>query len=60
VVLLGHGADEQCGGYGRHRTRFRLGGWQGLADELAVDVKRLWIRWVLLCYFVTSYCLTFV
>ena len=21
VVLLGHGADEQCAGYGRHRTR---------------------------------------
>lgn len=21
VVLLGHGADEQCGGYGRHRTK---------------------------------------
>ena len=23
VVLLGQGADEQCAGYGRHRTRFR-------------------------------------
>lgn len=23
VVLVGHGADEQCGGYGRHRSRFR-------------------------------------
>jgi asparagine synthetase B (glutamine-hydrolysing) len=23
VVLLGHGADELCAGYGRHRTRFR-------------------------------------
>ena len=23
VVLLGHGADELCGGYGRHRTAFR-------------------------------------
>lgn len=23
VVLLGHGADEQCGSYGRHRTKFR-------------------------------------
>lgn len=22
VVLLGHGADELCGGYGRHRTAF--------------------------------------
>lgn len=21
VLLLGHGADEQCAGYGRHRTR---------------------------------------
>ncbi|WIA39184.1 hypothetical protein OEZ86_005309 [Tetradesmus obliquus] len=39
-----NGSNEQCGGYGRHRTRFRLGSWQGLADELAVDVKRLWIR----------------
>ena len=23
VVLLGHGADELCAGYGRHRTAFR-------------------------------------
>jgi len=23
VVLLGHGADELCAGYGRHRTRFK-------------------------------------
>jgi|AntAceMinimDraft_1070359.scaffolds.fasta_scaffold50398_1 asparagine synthetase B (glutamine-hydrolysing) len=23
VLLLGQGADEQCGGYGRHRTTFR-------------------------------------
>lgn len=23
VVLVGHGADEQCAGYGRHRTKFR-------------------------------------
>ncbi len=44
VVLLGHGADEQCGGYGRHRTRFRAGGWSGLSEELEVDVRRLWLR----------------
>jgi asparagine synthetase B (glutamine-hydrolysing) len=44
VVLLGHGADEQCAGYGRHRTRFRAGGWDGLAEELALDVGRLWQR----------------
>eukprot|EP01026_Neomeris_dumetosa_P042507 TRINITY_DN35465_c0_g1_i4.p1 TRINITY_DN35465_c0_g1~~TRINITY_DN35465_c0_g1_i4.p1 ORF type:complete len:179 (+),score=32.88 TRINITY_DN35465_c0_g1_i4:361-897(+) len=44
VVLLGHGADEQCGGYGRHRTKFREGGWEGLQLELAKDVQNLWIR----------------
>ncbi|KAL4522581.1 hypothetical protein Ndes2437A_g07347 [Nannochloris sp. 'desiccata'] len=43
-VFLGHGADELFGGYGRHRTRFRNAGWQGLSEELALDVKRLWVR----------------
>ena len=23
IVLVGHGADEQCAAYGRHRSRFR-------------------------------------
>lgn len=44
VVLLGHGADELFGGYSRHRTRFRKGGWSGLAEELDLDFSRLWIR----------------
>jgi asparagine synthetase B (glutamine-hydrolysing) len=44
VVLLGHGADEQCGGYGRHRTAFRTGGWSSLARELQLDMTRLWQR----------------
>ncbi|KAG2486956.1 hypothetical protein HYH03_014453 [Edaphochlamys debaryana] len=44
VVLLGHGADEQCGGYGRHRTKFRTGGRRALAAELGVDMRRLWLR----------------
>lgn len=44
VVLLGHGADELFGGYGRHRTAFRARGWQGLGDELALDLRRLWLR----------------
>jgi asparagine synthetase B (glutamine-hydrolysing) len=44
VVLLGHGADEQCGGYGRHRTAFRTGGWSNLARELQLDMTRLWQR----------------
>jgi asparagine synthetase B (glutamine-hydrolysing) len=44
VVLLGHGADELFGGYGRHRTRFAAAGWQGLSEELRLDVRRLWRR----------------
>ncbi|KAK2079960.1 hypothetical protein QBZ16_002355 [Prototheca wickerhamii] len=44
VVLVGHGADEVFGGYGRHRTRFREAGWQGLDEELELDLGRLWLR----------------
>lgn len=44
TVFLGHGADELFGGYSRHRTRFRNHGWSGLAEELRLDVRRLWIR----------------
>lgn len=25
IVLFGSGADEQCAGYGRHRTKYRSG-----------------------------------
>ena len=35
VLLLGMGADEQMAGYGRHRTRFTSGGWQGLIEEVS-------------------------
>lgn len=44
AVLLGHGADELCGGYGRHRTAFRERGWAGLQEELQLDLRRLWLR----------------
>jgi asparagine synthetase B (glutamine-hydrolysing) len=57
VVLLGMGADEQCGGYGRHLTAFNKGreilkgsgkrstpGWQALHDEMDMDVQRIWQR----------------
>ena len=51
VLLLGQGADEQCAGYGRHRTVFRkaeeessCGGWAALSAEMRFDVKRLWVR----------------
>jgi asparagine synthetase B (glutamine-hydrolysing) len=51
VLLLGQGADEQCAGYGRHRTVFRKaeeesigGGWAALSAEMRLDVRRLWVR----------------
>jgi asparagine synthetase B (glutamine-hydrolysing) len=50
VVLLGHGADEQHGGYGRHLTSWRQGGstpeqrLRALSRELELDVRRLWRR----------------
>lgn len=27
IVLIGSGADEQCAGYGRHKTKYRQGGY---------------------------------
>jgi len=57
VVLLGMGADEQCGGYGRHLTAFLKGqekvkgsgergepGWAALGAEMDMDVARIWQR----------------
>ena len=44
MLLLGGGADEQLGGYGRHHTVFRHEGWAGLAAELAAERERLWLR----------------
>jgi asparagine synthetase B (glutamine-hydrolysing) len=44
VVLVGHGADELFAGYGRHRTRFRAGRWEGLNSEMELDTSRLWVR----------------
>ncbi|XP_024535743.1 asparagine synthetase domain-containing protein 1 [Selaginella moellendorffii] len=44
VVLVGAGADEQCGGYLRYRTKFKLGGWEALAAEMRLDMQRLWKR----------------
>ena len=44
VLLLGSGADEQLGGYGRHRTVFRKEGWVALGAELRAERERLWLR----------------
>jgi len=44
VLLLGIGADEQLGGYQRHRSQLQLKGEDGLREEMQMDVKRLWRR----------------
>ncbi|XP_049852069.1 asparagine synthetase domain-containing protein 1-like [Schistocerca gregaria] len=44
TLLVGTGADEQFGGYGRHRVQYRKNGWEGLQNELNKDVARLWKR----------------
>mmetsp|Transcript_5119 Transcript_5119/g.9072 ORF Transcript_5119/g.9072 Transcript_5119/m.9072 type:complete len:189 (+) Transcript_5119:3-569(+) len=44
VLLLGMGADETLGGYGRHRKAYEQGGWLRLKEELEMDQGRLWER----------------
>ncbi|XP_076947218.1 uncharacterized protein LOC143619084 [Bidens hawaiensis] len=44
ILLVGSGADEQCAGYGRHRTKFRQSGWTGLNEEMKLDMQRIWKR----------------
>lgn len=41
VLLSGLGADELFGGYTRHRTACARHGYQGLINELDIDVQRL-------------------
>jgi len=41
VLLSGLGSDELLGGYARHRNAFSAHSWQGLIDELQLDLTRL-------------------
>ncbi|KAI8579058.1 hypothetical protein K450DRAFT_243652 [Umbelopsis ramanniana AG] len=41
VLLSGLGADEQLGGYSRHREAYRQGGWHQMIKELQVDIDRI-------------------
>ncbi|KAK9105265.1 hypothetical protein Scep_022109 [Stephania cephalantha] len=44
ILLVGTGADEQCAGYGRHRTKYKQGGWLLLHEEMRLDMQRIWKR----------------
>lgn len=43
VVLMGHGADELFGGYGRHATAGRYDGSKGARNEMIVSVDMYYI-----------------
>jgi len=44
VLVLGMGADELFGGYRRHRTALNVEGWNGLRNELRLDLSRISTR----------------
>ncbi|KAI0321107.1 asparagine synthase-domain-containing protein [Amylostereum chailletii] len=44
VLLNGLGSDELLGGYGRHRTAYKSGGWQRVIEELQLEIDRIPIR----------------
>ncbi|XP_065070032.1 asparagine synthetase domain-containing protein 1-like isoform X2 [Rhopilema esculentum] len=41
VLLTGMGADEQLGGYARHRSKFEKFGWEGLKEEIEMEIDRI-------------------
>ncbi|VDP52890.1 unnamed protein product [Soboliphyme baturini] len=43
-VYIGMGSDELLAGYSRHRQVFRTGGWKALAQQLKIELSRMWER----------------
>ncbi|GIY76194.1 asparagine synthetase domain-containing protein 1 [Caerostris darwini] len=41
VLLVGMGADEQLGGYSRHRVKFNSLSWGGVVEELTLELDRI-------------------
>lgn len=41
VLFVGMGADEQLGGYVRHRTRYEKEGMRGLCGEVRMEIERI-------------------
>ncbi|XP_049952784.1 asparagine synthetase domain-containing protein 1 isoform X1 [Schistocerca serialis cubense] len=41
ILLVGMGADEQLGGYRRHRSALRTGGWPALQEMLKSDLDNI-------------------
>ncbi|KAF5377623.1 hypothetical protein D9615_005218 [Tricholomella constricta] len=41
VLLNGLGSDELLGGYGRHRSAYKTGGWQSVIEELQLEIDRI-------------------
>ena len=44
VLVSGFGADEMLAGYSRHANAFRRRGFEGLLDELDLDIRRISTR----------------
>lgn len=44
IILSGIGADEQLGGYMRHRITLKSKGWEALDAELQYELKRISYR----------------